>query len=198
MGVRGEPFNQVIMKLFTLLVVLMASMAAIEAAPMDEDPMGDFMEDPEESMDYEADSIDKESMGEEAAESDNEKDESEDEEEEPVSYAMAKMAEGYEEEPLTRRKRSTYSQAYQYPQYGYDPYLALRSYSSYNPYNQGYRSYIPSHQQNQAYRSYISSYQPNQAYRSLFPSHQQNQAYRSYISSYQPNQAYRSLFPAHQ
>merc|ERR1712135_181637 len=130
--------------------------------------------------DYEADSIDKESMDEEAAESDNEKDESEDEEEEPVSYAMAKMAEGYEEEPLTRRKRSTYSQAYQYPQYGYDPYLALRSYSSYNPYNQGYRSYI-------------SSYQPNQAYRSLFPSHQQNQAYRSYISSYQPNQAYRFL-----
>merc|ERR1712136_645061 len=160
MGVRGQPFNQVIMRLFTLLVVLMASMAAIEAAPMDEDPMGDFMEDPEESMDYEADSIDKESMDEEAAESDNEK-------EEPVSYAMAKMAEGYEEEPLTRRKRSTYSQAYQY--------------------------LFPSHQQNQAYRSYISSYQPNQAYRSLFPSHQQIQAYRSYISSYQPNQAYRSL-----
>ena len=52
------------MKLFTLLVVLMASMAAIEAAPMDEDPMGDFMENPEESMDYEADSVDKESMDE--------------------------------------------------------------------------------------------------------------------------------------
>ena len=53
------------MKLFTLLVVLMASMGAIKAAPMDEDPMGDFMEDPEESMDdYEADSMDKESMDE--------------------------------------------------------------------------------------------------------------------------------------
>merc|ERR1719356_1096353 len=151
----------------------MASMAAIEAAPMDEDPMGDFMENPEESMDdYEADSMDKESMDEDAAESDNEKDESEDEEEETVKYTDAAMAEGYEEEPLTRRKRSTYSQAYQFPQYGYDPYLALRSYSSYNPYNQAYRSLFPStHQQNQAYRSYISSYNPyNQAYRSLFPS----------------------------
>ena len=52
------------MKLFTLLVVLMALMTAIEAAPMDEDPMGDLMENPEESMDYEADSMDKESMDE--------------------------------------------------------------------------------------------------------------------------------------
>ena len=49
------------MRLFTLLVV---SMAAIQVAPMDEDPMGDFMENPEESMDYEADSMDKESMDE--------------------------------------------------------------------------------------------------------------------------------------
>ena len=112
----------------------------------------------------------------EAAKSDNEKDESEGDEEETFEPARL-MAGGYKKEPLTRRRRSTYSQAYQYPQYGYDPYLALRSYSSYNPYNQGYRSYI-------------SSYQPNQAYRSLFPSHQQNQAYRSYFSSYLPNQAY--------
>merc|ERR1719379_133511 len=72
-------------------------------------------------------------MVEDAAESDNEKDESEDEEEETVKY-MAAMAKGYKKEPLTRRKRSTYSQAYQFPQYGYDPYLALRSYTSYDPY----------------------------------------------------------------
>ena len=75
---------------------------------------------------------------------------------------MAKM----KKEPLNRRKRSAYTQAYQYPyaSYAYDPYLAIRSYTSYNPYNQGYRSFFPSHQKNQAYRSYFSSYLPNQAY----------------------------------
>ena len=49
------------MKLFTLLVVLMASMAAIQAVPMSDVAL----ENPEESMDdYEADSVDKESMDE--------------------------------------------------------------------------------------------------------------------------------------
>merc|ERR1712157_403336 len=162
------------MKLFTLLVVLMALIAAIEAAPMDEDPMGDFMEDPEESMDdYEADSMDKESMDEDAAESDNEKDESEDEDDEEETFEASElMVEpgGYKKEPLNRRKRSTYSQAYQYPQYGYDPYLALRSYSSHNPYNQAYRSWQPSGLSNQAYRSWQPSGLSNQAYRSWQPS----------------------------
>merc|ERR1712157_520374 len=156
---RGEPFNQVIMKLFTLLVVLMALIAAIEAAPMDEDPMGDFMENPEESMDdYEADSVDKESV-----------DEDDEEETFEASKLMVEPG-GYKKEPLNRRKRSTYSQAYQYPQYGYDPYLALRSYSSYNPYNQAYRSWQPSGLSNQAYRSWQPSGLSNQAYRSWQPS----------------------------
>merc|ERR1712157_488673 len=133
--------------------------------PMDEDPMGDFMENPEESMDdYEEETFE-------------------------ASKLMVEPG-GYKKEPLNRRKRSTYSQAYQYPQYGYDPYLALRSYSSHNPYNQAYRSWQPSGLSNQAYRSWQPSGLSNQAYLSWQPSGISNQAYRSYFSSYLPNQAY--------
>merc|ERR1711974_568618 len=178
--VKGQPFNQVIMKPFTLLVVLMALMAAIEAAPTFEE---EYMED--EADPY----LD-------ADENDNEK--------------VVKHGEKVERENETakRRKRSTYNQS-PYASYAYNPFSAIRSYTSYNPYksynnpyksyNQAYRSYVPNGASyNQAYRSYVpnaASY--NQAYRSYVPSGASyNQAYRSYVpngASY--NQAYHSYFP---
>ena len=50
------------MKLFNLLVVLMALIAAIEATPMDEEPMEDYAPMEGESMEDKAGSMEDESM----------------------------------------------------------------------------------------------------------------------------------------